>query len=41
MKGIEAFHKLAPLLKNEPTVLANGFISREFFSGGERLLDKW
>lgn len=36
MKGIEAFHKLAPLLKNEPTVLANGFISREFFNVTDR-----
>jgi len=32
MKGTEAFKELAPLLTNEPTVLANGFISREFFN---------
>lgn len=36
MKGIEAFQELAPLLKNEPTVLANGFISREFFNVTDR-----
>lgn len=36
MKGIEAFKVLAPLLKNEPTVLANGFISREFFNVTDR-----
>ena len=36
MKGIEAFHKLAPLLKNEPMVLANGYISREFFNVTDR-----
>ena len=36
MKGIEAFRKLAPLMKNEPTVLANGFISREFFNVTDR-----
>ena len=36
MKGIEAFQKIAPLLKNEPTVLANGYISREFFNVTDR-----
>ena len=36
MKGIEAFKALAPLLKNEPTVLANGFISRAFFNVTDR-----
>ena len=36
MKGIDAFQELAPLLKNEPTVLANGFISREFFNVTDR-----
>ncbi len=36
MKGIEAFEALAPLLKNEPTVLANGFISRAFFNVTDR-----
>ena len=36
MKGIEAFQELAPLLKNEPTVLANGYISREFFNVTDR-----
>ena len=36
MKGIDAFRELAPLLKNEPTVLANGYISREFFNVTDR-----
>ncbi len=36
MKGIDAFRELAPLLNNEPTVLANGYISREFFNVTDR-----
>ncbi|NIQ03045.1 MAG: sulfopyruvate decarboxylase subunit beta [Nitrospinaceae bacterium] len=36
MKGTEAFQELAPLLTSEPTVLANGFISREFFNVTDR-----
>ncbi len=32
MTGTEAFETIAPLLNNEPVVLANGFISREFFN---------
>ncbi len=36
MKGIDAFKALAPLLKNEPAVLANGYISREFFNVTDR-----
>ncbi|MCH7501210.1 MAG: sulfopyruvate decarboxylase subunit beta [Nitrospinae bacterium] len=36
MKGIDAFRELAPLLNNEPAVLANGYISREFFNVTDR-----
>jgi len=36
MKGTEAFEVLAPLLKNELVVLANGYISREFFNVQDR-----
>ena len=36
MKGIEAFEELLPLLKDEPVVHANGFISRESFNQIDR-----
>ena len=37
MKGIEVYRELAPLLKDEPVVLANGFISREFYNVKDRV----
>lgn len=36
MKGIEVYRELAPLLKDEPVVCANGYISREFFNVDDR-----
>ncbi len=36
MKSIDIYREFATLLKNEPMVLANGFISREFFNVKDR-----
>ena len=36
MKGIDVYRELAPLLKDEAVVCANGYISREFFNVDDR-----
>ena len=36
MKGIDVYRELVPLLKDEPTVCANGYISRELFNVKDR-----
>ncbi len=36
MKGIDVYRELLPMLKNEPTVCANGYISREIFNVVDR-----